>query len=567
MFLRRRAPAVPSGSGRWCSRTRSTPSSASPKSCWGRAPATRSWSPPASTASRDVDLHHHERHGRPCADASASSTAARPTPPPASRPPQRGLDFVRPGGTAHRLPGRQRGPVRRFNDTEAADDVWSRSRLRQRTAPSVAASTYGFGSFLAPSWLDVDRKIPATPTRGGGPVGQGRRGGGLHVVILPPGRRSRPAAGRWPSSGPGSHDRSTTCSWPRTRTSRGIATIAIDPVGHAYGPNSRAGVDLVVAALVDPVRRLRPGLRPERRRRHHRPGGRQHQGSAHQYAEHRACATGCGRRRPTTWRWCGRSAEASTSTATGRPTCARRASPTTPRAWEASTARMVMGADPLSAFGALNVPGGPILDIARLSPASAAGRRSSSANRRAVAAQRGRGGGRRASPSRSPLYLDPPRRTPTRAPIAIQKAGARANWINRSGSPEAFAPLLRKRPPTGHPAKKVLYQYAFGDQTVPNPASATLMRAGGLQDVATLLPQRPDADGEHGPPRLPARPSRPTGRQLGQPRSPSSWSAAAPASSTPTAPGLSSRFPSTRRARSNAATSSGRHPESAHVIG
>jgi hypothetical protein len=35
------------------------------------------------------------------------------------------------------------------------------------------------------------------------------------------------------------------------------------------------------------------------------------------------------------------------------------------------------------------------------------------------------------------------------------------------------------------PAKRVLYQFAFGDATVPNPTSATLMRAGGLRDVTT----------------------------------------------------------------------------------
>ena len=35
-------------------------------------------------------------------------------------------------------------------------------------------------------------------------------------------------------------------------------------------------------------------------------------------------------------------------------------------------------------------------------------------------------------------------------------------------------------------AKKVIYQFAYGDQTVPNPTSATLMRAGGLQDVTTF---------------------------------------------------------------------------------
>jgi hypothetical protein len=35
-------------------------------------------------------------------------------------------------------------------------------------------------------------------------------------------------------------------------------------------------------------------------------------------------------------------------------------------------------------------------------------------------------------------------------------------------------------------AKRVLYQFAFGDATVPNPTSATIMRAGGLRDVTTF---------------------------------------------------------------------------------
>jgi len=143
---------------------------------------------------------------------------------------------------------------------------------------------------------------------------------------------------------------------------------------------------------------------------------------------------------------------------------------------------MLMGVDQRVRAGALNVPGGPILDIARQSPAF----------RELVAADlksRTPGllnGGRDGFTESVPLFPDPPVTQPARGAVAIQDAFAAVNWLNRPGSPETFAPLLRRTPLSGVAAKKVLYQFAYGDQTVPNPTSATLMRAGGLQDVTTF---------------------------------------------------------------------------------
>ncbi len=143
---------------------------------------------------------------------------------------------------------------------------------------------------------------------------------------------------------------------------------------------------------------------------------------------------------------------------------------------------MLMGVDQRVRAGALNVPGGPILDIARQSPAF----------RELVAADlknRTPGllnGGRDGFTESVPLFLDPPVTKPARGALAIQDAFAGVNWLNRAGSPETFAPLLRRSPLGGVGAKKVLFQFAYGDQTVPNPTSATLMRAGGLQDVTTF---------------------------------------------------------------------------------
>ena len=68
--------------------------------------------------------------------------------------------------------------------------------------------------------------------------------------------------------------------------------------------------------------------------------------------------------------------------------------------------------------------------------------------------------------------------TPAAGALPIQQFLAEGTWINRSGSPETFAPLL--------PANRTLVQSAFGDRTVPNPTASTLIRAGNLQSRTSL---------------------------------------------------------------------------------
>jgi len=51
-------------------------------------------------------------------------------------------------------------------------------------------------------------------------------------------------------------------------------------------------------------------------------------------------------------------------------------------------------------------------------------------------------------------------------------------WLSRSGSPETFAPLIEP--------ERVLFQVAFGGQTVPNPTSYTLVDAGDLWSRTSL---------------------------------------------------------------------------------
>jgi hypothetical protein len=69
--------------------------------------------------------------------------------------------------------------------------------------------------------------------------------------------------------------------------------------------------------------------------------------------------------------------------------------------------------------------------------------------------------------------------------IAIQEVRANQEWISRLRDPTAYAPHLRKEPLPGIPAKSVIILYGKGDQTVPNPAETAVVRAGDLADRTT----------------------------------------------------------------------------------
>jgi hypothetical protein len=70
--------------------------------------------------------------------------------------------------------------------------------------------------------------------------------------------------------------------------------------------------------------------------------------------------------------------------------------------------------------------------------------------------------------------------------IAIQEVVENTKWAGQSGDPVAYAPHLRKNPLTAVPAKSVVYQIAKGDRTVPNPLATAILRAGDLADRATF---------------------------------------------------------------------------------
>jgi hypothetical protein len=69
---------------------------------------------------------------------------------------------------------------------------------------------------------------------------------------------------------------------------------------------------------------------------------------------------------------------------------------------------------------------------------------------------------------------------------AIGEVLDRLEWLEAQGAPFAFAPLFKSATPAGQFIKRVLFQIAQGDQTVPNPANSLLIRAANLRENTVL---------------------------------------------------------------------------------
>jgi hypothetical protein len=132
--------------------------------------------------------------------------------------------------------------------------------------------------------------------------------------------------------------------------------------------------------------------------------------------------------------------------------------------------------------GALVVPGGPVSEIARLSPVfrplvkEALGRR--------VPSLLNLPGDFRED---LPLRVDGPITAPASGALPIQEHLSLIEWLGRRADPVAYARHLRKTPLPGLEPAQVLVQFAQGDRVVPNPTTATLVRAGDLGDRTVLV--------------------------------------------------------------------------------
>ena len=141
--------------------------------------------------------------------------------------------------------------------------------------------------------------------------------------------------------------------------------------------------------------------------------------------------------------------------------------------------------------GVPNVPGGAIIEIARLSPVFRPLVTLGLAARTPALLNGGPGGipslGIPGFTENIPLRNKPILVDTIPLASAIQEVIDNTEWVSQSGNPVAYAPHIRKSPLDGAAPKPVIFQFAKGDQTVPNPTTTAILRAGDLADRATYF--------------------------------------------------------------------------------
>jgi fermentation-respiration switch protein FrsA (DUF1100 family) len=144
----------------------------------------------------------------------------------------------------------------------------------------------------------------------------------------------------------------------------------------------------------------------------------------------------------------------------------------------------LLAVEPAIRTGVPNVPGGPIIEIARLSPSF---RPLVWLNLTARVPPLANLPGLFQFNENMPLRNLPPLVDTVPGAAAIQQVLERAEWVQQAANPAAYAPHLIERPLAGVPPKSIILQFARGDQTVPNPTTSAIIRAGNLTGRTTLF--------------------------------------------------------------------------------
>ena len=142
-----------------------------------------------------------------------------------------------------------------------------------------------------------------------------------------------------------------------------------------------------------------------------------------------------------------------------------------------------LAVEPNVRLGVPNVPGGSIIEVARLGGfrplvwLSLVGRSPALANLPGLFQFN----------ENIPLRNLPPLVDTVPGASAIQQLLEWSEWTSQAGNPVAYAPHLRADPLAGVPAKSIILQFARGDKTVPNPTTSAIIRAGDIADRTTLF--------------------------------------------------------------------------------
>jgi dienelactone hydrolase len=377
--------------------------------------------------------------------------------------------------------------LRRQVATDPAAPLAEPVGLPLALVPPTDVRAIAFGRFSAASFLTADRIIPATATRAEAPAAQGSEDVDV-TVYLPSG--TMPSDG-WPVAifGHGfTNDRHLVpMAVAATMARFGFATVAINVVGHGGG---REGTLTVLRTGREPIT-LPAGGRGVDQDGDGRIGATEGVGTRPGSALSLVSSRDGLRQTTADLMQLVRAIRRGVDVdGDGRPDLDRERIAYFGQSFGGIYGTLLMAVDPLVRAGVLSVAGGPIVEIARQSPAFR-GLVVDQLKRRVPPLMNG-------EPDFTesiPLAGEAPVREPAAGALDIQAYFDRAEWLSQPANPVAFAPYLRQAPLLGVGAKPVLYQWAMGDRTVPNPTTAALLRAGLLQPLSSLYRHDRDAAG------------------------------------------------------------------------
>ncbi len=345
-----------------------------------------------------------------------------------------------------------------------------------------AVGTIAFGKYTSPDYETAGKTIPAVATRTGVPAVQATND--IYFdLFLPSGT---PPSGGWPVAifGHGFTDskQGAPIVVASVLASHGIATIAINVVGHGGGP---LGTLTILRASGPPVTVLAGGrgidqdgngtidstegvnAAPPQTIISSRDGLRQTVADIMQLV--RLIETG------------------------GVPGLSSTRIYYAGQSFGGIYGTILLGVEPSIRAGVPNVPGGAIIEIARLSPSFrfvvglSLGFRVPSLANLPPAFDPNAGAVVPQFNENIPLRDQPPLVNTVPGALAVQEVVEHTEWVSQSGNPVAYAPHIRKSPLDDLDAKPVIIQFAKGDKTVPNPTASALIRAGDLADRATYF--------------------------------------------------------------------------------
>jgi hypothetical protein len=342
-----------------------------------------------------------------------------------------------------------------------------------------AVGALAFGKYASPDYMTADRSIPFAKTRRGAPAVQGTNEIFFNV-ILPVG--TPPPAG-WPVAiyGHGAtEDKQGTMFIVAGRlAAQGIATIGINAVGRGFGPLGT----LILLRGAEPPVSLPAGGR-----------GIDTNGDGQFAAAEGDLALaprGIIRFRDSRIQTVAdvvrlvRLIEAGVDVdGDGTPDLDPSRIYYLGWSYGAFIGALFLSVEPSVAAGVLIAPGGPVLDIQRLSPASRASIVGSLLGGRVPSLINLHGG---AFDENLPFRDQPPVVNAIPGAVEIQEFLDNHEWVGQSGDPVPYSAHLRRTPLPGLGAKSVIILFARGDQSVPNPTTTAVLRAGDLADRATYF--------------------------------------------------------------------------------